>query len=311
MATQRELTVGLAGRVFTAAEAEAAGLSAAMLRGSRIQRLGLGIYRYSDGDLPLDQMLWAALKASPGSAVSHTSSLALRGLELRPPLPVHLASNRRQQVRRSEVVVHRHRGALEPEVIRGLPVLGADRTFVDCGSILGLAALVAAGDWLIVHRYTTTEKLRSFAERSHLDGVQRARVAVDLVRDGAESVRESLSRFHLVSHGLPEPDVNLRIMGAAGEFLGRGDLPFPRWKVLAEYDGWYHERSGAQRQHDLLRRERLEAAGWIVIVLTSADTPRRTAWRVYNALTSRGYTGPTPRLDPRFARWMSTKSARR
>ncbi|HUQ00640.1 MAG TPA: hypothetical protein VM093_09295 [Aeromicrobium sp.] len=105
--------------------------------------------------------------------------------------------------------------------------------------------------------------------------------------------------------------MNLEIRKESGEFLGRGDLPFPGWKVLAEYDGWYHERGAAQRQHDVLRRERLEAAGWIVIVLTSADTPQRMAWRVYDALVRRGYAGPTPRFDPRFARWMSTKSRKR
>ncbi|WP_369797251.1 DUF559 domain-containing protein [Aeromicrobium sp. Root236] len=61
--------------------------------------------------------------------------------------------------------------------------------------------------------------------------------------------------------------------------------------MLVEYDGWQHERDAWQRQRDHLRREALEAAGWLVIVVTSADmrAPKSVAARVARALTSRGY----------------------
>jgi very-short-patch-repair endonuclease len=69
---------------------------------------------------------------------------------------------------------------------------------------------------------------------------------------------------------------------------------------MVEHDGWVHERDARQRQRDHLRRERLEAEGWRVIVITVADfaNERAIAWRVYDALRQRGYRG----LRPRFGR---------
>ncbi|MET1134030.1 MAG: hypothetical protein ABWX60_11465, partial [Aeromicrobium sp.] len=72
------------------------------------------------------------------------------------------------------------------------------------------------------------------------------------------------------------------------------------WRIVLEYDGWYHERSAAQRHRDLLRREGLEADGWLVLVLVSSDLerPANLIGRVWRALVSRGYTGPAPRFAP-------------
>ena len=314
VAAAHDLPPELADRIFTRGEALAAGLTPAMLRGSRVERVERGLFRYVGGGRDPLEPLRTAIRIAPHAAISHISSLELRGFSMGPCLPVHVATNRPHQVRRTPaVIVHRHQGELEREQFRGIPVLGAERTFVDCGTLFGLADLVAAGDWLVARRMSTVQSLRTYSERVHLDGVQRARVAAELIRERSESVRESIARFHLVARGLPEPDPNLEILDAHDGFVARGDVPFPQWKVLVEYDSWYHERDAVQRQYDILRRERLEAQGWLVIVLTSADVahPDRMAWRVYNALCSRGYSGPTPRLDPRFARWMRSNSGNR
>lgn len=307
------LPAELDGRIFSRSTALAYGVSDKMLRGNRVVRMWPGAYRYAttvldDGDL----VAACQATAPPDAALSHTSAFRWWGLKLRPLLPVHLATNTGRRVRRAHVVVHRFEGELEPETVRGVPVLGVARTFVDCGTALCLPELVAAGDWLVSRGLVAPAGLRSLAESSHLDGVQMARVAAELVRAGSESIPESLTRFHLIAHGLPEPAVNLNISSEDGEFLARGDLPFPDFKVLAEYDGWYHERSAEQRQRDILRRERLEASGWLVVVLTGQDLaiPRRAAWRVFNALRGRGYRGPPPRLDARFGRWLPVSPRR-
>lgn len=101
-------------------------------------------------------------------------------------------------------------------------------------------------------------------------------------------MRESLLRFELVAGGLPEPEVNVDILDRAGRFLGRGDLVYRRQRVVVEYDGWYHERDARQRRKDILRRERLEAAGWRVIVVTALDmhAPKDVVARVAAALTA-------------------------
>jgi hypothetical protein len=157
--------------------------------------------------------------------------------------------------------------------------------------MLSLKHLVRVGDWLVAHKHTDALSLRAYALTSHLDGVQRARRAAELVREGVESPRETDVRLALVESGLAEPELNTDILDEAGRFLARGDLVYRRWKVLVEYDGWQHERDAWQRQRDHLRREALEAAGWLVIVVTTTDmrAPKSIAARVARALTSRGY----------------------
>ena len=87
----------------------------------------------------------------------------------------------------------------------------------------------------------------------------------------------------------------------------RGDLVYRRFRVIVEYDGWHHERDARQRQKDHLRRERLEAAGWTVIVITAADMkdPLGIVRRVHNALVARGYCGPAPVMGTTWHRWFA------
>lgn len=302
-----ELPAALEGQVFSRSEALAHGITPRVLRSARITSVWPGHYRYAESALDDRAVIEACRAVAPHDAVlSHTTALSAWGLRLRPVLPVHLATNTGRHVRRRHVIVHRFEGMLDPEFVAGMPVLGAIRTFVDCGTVLTLPDLVAAGDWIVQQGLALPSAMRAFADASHLDGVQKARVAAEVVRAGAESVRESVTRFHVVAHGMPEPEINMNIRSEDGEFIARGDMSFRDWKVLAEYDGWHHERSAGQRQYDVLRRERLEAHGWLVVVLTSADLkdPRRAVRRIFNALRSRGYNGPPPRLDPRFGRWM-------
>jgi very-short-patch-repair endonuclease len=289
----------LRGRIFDRSEALAAGISPRMLEGPRLVRIHTGVYRYADTEMTYALQVAAARRIGPrDAALSHVSNLRWRGLAVGPETPVHLSSNSRTHVERPDVRVHRRQGSLHPRLLRGVPVLGPDRTFVDCGTQLGVRALVAVGDWLIAQGHTDLQTLRAYVIASHLDGVIRARDAAAMVREGSESFRESELRWHLVRAGLPEPVLNVNIFDQGGRFLARGDLVFREWKVLVEYDGWHHERDAVQRQRDHLRREALEAAGWRVIVVTTADMRRTNeiVWRVFGALEQRGYRGQRPRV---------------
>ncbi|MEH3032978.1 MAG: DUF559 domain-containing protein [Aeromicrobium erythreum] len=130
----------------------------------------------------------------------------------------------------------------------------------------------------------------------------RARVAAALVRERVDSIRETDTRLVIVSSGLPEPECNVPILAPDGTWLARGDLVYAALKIIVEFDGWHHERDAVQRQKDLERRERLEAAGWSVIVVTSADLahPTSVVARVYETLVRRGYRGPSPDLGRRW-----------
>lgn len=185
------------------------------------------------------------------------------------------------------------------------------RTLVDIATKVTTIELIMAAEHLINRRLVTIEQIGEYAMARHLDGVQRLRRALGLVREGVESPRETVLRLMIVFAHLPEPRCNVDIHGDDGRFIARGDLVYERWRLVVEYDGWYHERSAGQRQRDLLRRERLEAAGWRVIVATSGDvrSPQAFVHRLHQALTSRGYRGATPVFSVMWTRWFPTHPA--
>jgi hypothetical protein len=287
----------LAGRVFTTATARAHGVSDRMLSGARFVRIHRGVWRLAGTEMTPRLQLEAAVLAAPGTAaLSHVTALDwLLGTE-RLTGVVHLSTDSTSQTQLPGVRLHRRRHALAPRLVRGLACLGPERTFVDCGALLGLRRMVRAGDALVRAGHTRAERLVAYSDEHHLDGVVLAREAARLVRPRVDSVRETDVRLLLVAAGLPEPETNVDVLDAAGQWVARGDLVLPAWHVVVEHDGWVHERDAAQRQKDHLRRERIQAAGWTLIVVTVADfdRPATVVWRVHAALADRGYRGPRP-----------------
>ena len=196
--------------------------------------------------------------------------------------------------------------------MRGLPVTSPLRTLVDIATKVTTIELITAAEHLVHRGLVTTDQIGEYAMTRHLDGVQRLRRVLGRIREGAESPRETMLRLMIVFAHLPEPRCNVDIHDAGGRFIARGDLVYERFRLVVEYDGWYHERSAAQRQRDLLRRETLEAAGWRVIVATSDDVraPQALVHRVHRALLSRGYLGPAPVFSVVWKRWFPTHPVR-
>jgi hypothetical protein len=288
MARLADLPDEFNGTVFSRRQALAAGLTDRVLRGPRCSPVAPGWYRYTATDLTPELTARAGLAWLGAEAgLSHTSNLAWRGLDLRPGAPVHLATRRRVDRPAEGFVVHRFQGPLFLEDIRGLPLVGAARTFVDCGTLLSWQELVVVGDWMISAGLVARLDLLAFVHDVHFDGVQRARRAMEWVREGSASVQESRVRLELVLAGLPEPELNGLIMDRHGGFLAFGDLVYRMERLVVEYDGWQHERDARQRQHDLRRRELLEGEGWRIIVVTVADlrNPTMVVNRVVAALS--------------------------
>ena len=282
--------------VFTTSQANSLGVSASMLRGRHFVAVHRGVWRLTETELTFDLAVRAAALALPvGSAVSHVTALQWMGVGIGRPAPLHFSTHSTAQVGH-DIVLHRRLGRLSPRELHGVPVLGPDRSFVDSATLLGVRDLVRAGDALVRAGLTSVERLLEYVTSSHLDGVVRAREAALLVRERVDSPRETDVRLLLVTAGLPEPHINLDVFDDDGTWLARGDLVIPELRVIIEHDGWHHERSAEQRQQDHLRRERIEAAGWTIIVITVADFQHPTAIvaRVYEALVRRGYAGPPP-----------------
>ncbi|MGI9822370.1 hypothetical protein [Agromyces sp. Marseille-Q5079] len=49
------------------------------------------------------------------------------------------------------------------------------------------------------------------------------------------------------------------------------DLKWPRWRIVFEYEGDGHRTSRATWQRDIRRARDFQAAGWVVIRVTSDD----------------------------------------
>lgn len=291
---------------FTTARARAEGFPEQVLLGRRFRRLFRGVWICADVELTLNVRLRAARLVLPADAVvSHTTALALLGVNSAPDSPLHFSTNTNLRCRHDGIVLHRRQGQLHPNVVDGVPVVGPDRALVDSATLLGHRDLVRAGDTLIRLGHTTPERLRQYADNRHLDGVLRARRAARDVRAGVDAVTETDTRLLLRFARLPEPEVNGWIVNGAGIAIARGDLVYRAYRVIVEYDGWHHERDARQRQKDHLRRERLEAAGWTVIVITVEDmkNPMGIVRRVHAALVASGYAGPTPVMSTTWHRW--------
>ena len=111
----------------------------------------------------------------------------------------------------------------------------------------------------------------------------------------AEQVVEKIAKVGIVGCGT---------MGSGiAEIVARKGVPV----AYVEVDGEAVARGRDTIEHSLdgqVRRERIEAAGWTVIVVTAADlaSPTSVVARVFQALVRRGYTGPPPVLGDAWRR---------
>ncbi|MFC5930466.1 hypothetical protein D6T64_18855 [Cryobacterium melibiosiphilum] len=233
---------------------------------------------------------------------SHQTAAQLLGIplparrELALPLHVSVVDPARAPDARDIVG---HRLTIEPaEIIlwRGLPITGPARTWMDLAAVLDLADLVAAGDYLLSRRHpltTLTALTDALAHYPGRRGLVTARRALPLLRDGAESRRESLLRVVIVEAGLPEPECNATIYDAHGLFLARGDLVYREYRSLLEYQGDYHRTDRGQWRRDIRRLGTLEDNDWLMQQFTDDDlaAPVELVNRIERRLRARGWSG--------------------
>ncbi|MGH8992614.1 MAG: DUF559 domain-containing protein [Acidimicrobiia bacterium] len=77
----------------------------------------------------------------------------------------------------------------------------------------------------------------------------------------------------MVEWGFPGPQRQHPVFDTVGQFVGRGDVAVPAWRLILEYDGqeFHGPRSKAA---DAARQSRLEALGWTVLRVTKNDLRR-------------------------------------
>jgi hypothetical protein len=272
--------------------------------------VGRGLYAVQEGGTDdggrLLALARAVCAASPGAWVSHESAAALLGLPVPPHLgtglPLHISKPRSLPQARREGVVAHNVTAFPEEVtlVHGVPVATAQRTFLDLARKLSLEDLVALGDHLIrlprpeledrSAPLTTLLALRALlARHSNLQGIRKARLSLDLMRVGADSVPETKLRLALVAAGLPEPQLQVPLR-PWDRYSPSADAAYPASRVGVLYEGEHH-LTPWQQSTDMERDAQYSEAGWILIKANRHDLRNRfarTVSRVRNALVRRG-----------------------
>lgn len=103
----------------------------------------------------------------------------------------------------------------------------------------------------------------------NLQGIVRARAALDMMRVGSDSGPETLLRLAMCDAGLPEPELQLPLRPERPS-SPTADLGYRRRRLAVQYDGGHHTLP-AQILSDRRRDKAFEAAGWIVVILTKDD----------------------------------------
>jgi hypothetical protein len=281
--------------VFTAASARAAGLTRSRLRGPGFLRLAHDLtVRLDDAIDERERLLLLARVLPADAAFSHGTAAGLFGAPVDRPLRPHVAlTPRRVLPQRAEIVVHGRRLSVDDVVVhRGLRLTSGAQTFLDLAAELPAQDLVAVGDALMRVEQLTAEGLTERLTRAdRVRGVVRARACAPLLSPLSMSRPESWMRYWLLISELPAPQAQVPIVNSRGVTVAHGDLGYPEWRVLLEYEGRQHAE-GDQFGRDVDRYSLMAADGWLVLRFAARHVggPTLVVDRTRRALLSRGWT---------------------
>ncbi len=150
----------------------------------------------------------------------------------------------------------------------GLRVSDAVETWCQLAAELALDDLIVMGDGLVCRQSplaTVSELTAAVAGWGARPGGPALRRALVDIRSRTDSARETMLRLMIVRAGLPEPVVNFEICNRFGAVIGLGDLAYPSYRVLLEYDGGQHRSDERQFHIDISRLDAFMEEKWRVI----------------------------------------------
>lgn len=313
MTARSPLPPELAGRSFSLAEASDLGVSARRLRASDLVAPTRGVRVPWGADLSPADVVRPLLEVVDGGTASFTTAARIWQL----PLPAWLEEDftihitRTPGMSRSErpgVRCHRMRLDLDDVLsYRGLPITSPLRTWLDLAGILPRDELVAIGDYLVCSHppdfpapkeslFALNQMEAFLAAHRRVRGLPAARLALALVRVGADSVPETKLRLALLDAGYPEPTLNYVIRGSAGQPLAWPDQAFVEHRVGVQYDGEHH-RSAKQQAMDNWRNRAVADEDWDQVIISAAD------------VTQRGWDGVARVIGQRLERAIARRAA--
>jgi hypothetical protein len=186
------------------------------------------------------------------------------------------------------VVRTQHLTAADVLEVAGVPVVVPALAAVS-------AAVSAHPDWMVAimdsAAWGAPERLPQMEEYArglqHLAGIGEVRAVLPLVRSGAQTPLESLSRVRLMACGLPEPRLQVPFYDDDG-LIGIVDMYWEELGVIGEADGMLKYRTGAdliaeKHREDRLRRK-MPVVRWDWTLMW--NSPRTIAEWVWTAAAS-------------------------
>lgn len=231
------------------------------------------VFRSAATPVTWHQHVLGATLAVDGVA-SHRTAAVLHGLPgpRRPSPEITYDRNRRH---RTLVGVRAHRSTQwegRQEVsLHGVPATGIERTLLDCGAKVSVDSLERMAEDAVRRCLTDFDQLaRYLVMHSRRGRAGSATLRAMLLRRDPNA-RLPLSDFSrlmyqlIVSAGLPQPELEYRIVDRAGTFVMQTDLAWPHLKKAIELDGlqWHFGRAEVER--DRRKRARARADGWQVL----------------------------------------------
>jgi hypothetical protein len=271
---------------FTVHESRALGVPAKRLRARDLSGGGRLIYLPAGVQLEIIERARVLTAATPGAWVSHETAAVLTLLGLPPWLgdcsSIHLSKpHELPRVRRAGVTGHRVRcNPGELTDVDGVPVTAPPRTWLDLAADLPLNYLLALGDQIIrVPRPGLEQRTEPYAyqdglrllirQHPNMKGVEKARLALDEMRVGADSFPETFLRLALLDAHLPEPELQMRLEPDDPRSPA-ADLGYRRYRVAIQYDGAPH-LTREQQSRDNRRDEAFRNAGWAYYKVNADD----------------------------------------
>jgi hypothetical protein len=304
-------------RAFLAGPARAAGVSQRWLDSAELFRPVRGVRSLVVPQTLVDRVAGLMPALPTGAAFSHVTGALLLDL----PLSYAMEEDQRlhvtgpldtRRMRKPGVVAHRALHARAHTIVDGLPVVDLADTWVDMGELVGrgkpagLDDLIVIGDAVATRLNSVQPMRRALMARVRPRGKATLLEALDEIRVGSASPRETLARLMLVRCGLPEPALNQAIVGDNDVLLGVADLHWSKEGVVGEYQGEAFHDGPQERASDEVRREGFERrAGLTVEEIWKADMSSSRARRSCVLRFARALGVPESSLDlsqadPRF-----------
>ena len=220
------------------------------------------------------------------AACSHTAA-ALYGFDVEEVSDLHILNPPGHFLRTGPgLIMHRYD---EVPLVRHRTrrLTAPDWTAIDVARHLTRPRALAVLDAAIRSRFCDLESLTRAAEgQSRRTGIAQVRALVPLARGGAESPMESEARLAMLDGGLPEPDLQYRIMDRSGLYW-RVDFAWPRFKVAVEYDGFEHHSQPDDLRRERRKRAAIEGVGWRLLSIVANDVrvhPDEMVHRIRSAM---------------------------